>query len=512
MVMSGRLRALYLILLLTALVPRTRAAEWFVDIYDYYFTPTNLVVNQGDTVTWINRGLQAHDTTALDGSWVSELLYNEEQPFSFTFTNAGPYPYICLKHIDEYPDQTGLVVVASVNLPPGVQITNPPNGGVFAAPASFILGAEANDDGEVVSVEFFLNGLSLGSITTPPYVTNVSGLGTNNYTFTAIATDNEGATGTSVVNIVVQEAPPSTFTLVFSVTPPNTGVVLVSPPPIDGFYFAGATVALAAQPAAGFRFAHWIGDVAPSATTNNPLLLLMNSDKNVVAVFEPIPPLNFGVVGGRYLGLLIDESTTNYVTSGFVSLRVSKSGSYQGTATIGGITSVMRGQFDRLGYAPLVLRRASLSGSLQIDPDRQRMTGFITDGRKSPTLTLYRTAASTNAGLLAGHYTLAFSPGAPVPSPGGGAVRILSGDGVRLRGVLGDGNGWSDQTFLSPDARIPVFTRLYHNRGALLGWLTVATDGSITGDLRWFRPPDSRSTRYPDGLVLKMPVTGIRAD
>ena len=510
--MSGRFRTLGLILLLVALAPRTRAAERFVDIYDYYFTPTNLLVNQGDTVTWINRGLQAHDTTALDGSWASGLLYNEEQPFSFVFTNAGSFPYICLAHIDAYPEQTGLVVVASVNLPPGVQITNPPHGGVFAAPASFILGAEANDDGSVVSVEFFLNGLSLGIITSPPYVTNVNGLGTNHYIFTAIATDNEGATGTSVVNIVVQETPPTTFTLAFSVAPPNTGLVLVSPPPIDGLYFAGTTVALAPQPAAGFRFAHWMGAVALSAATNNPLLLLMNSDKNLTAVFEPIPPLVFSTVSGKYIGLLIDESATNYTTSGIISLRVARTGSYRGTATIGGIASVMSGQFDRLGYAPLVLRRASLSGSLQIDPVRQRMTGMITDGSKSPTLTLYRTAATTNAGPFAGNYELVFPAAAPVPEPGGGSLRILSSGGARLGGVLGDGKVWSDQSLLAPDARIPVFTRLYHNRGALLGWLAVAANGSVSGDLRWFRPADSRSRSYPDGFALKVPVTGSRVD
>jgi len=318
--MSGRLRAIYLILALSVLIPRARADEWFVDIYDYYFTPTNLLVNQGDTVTWINRGLQAHDTTALDGSWASDLLYNEEQPFSFTFTNAGSYPYICLKHIDQYPDQTGLVVVARINLPPGVQLTNPPNGGAYTAPASFIIGAEASDaDGSVAAVEFFLDGLSLGVITSPPYVTNVSGLGTNHYTITAITTDNQGATGTSVVSIVVQDTPVVTVTLNLAVEPPNSGEIFRTPLPIGGLYFAGTTVALAPQPAAGFRFSQWTGgDVAPSATNDNPLLLLMNSDKHVTAVFEPVPSVVFTNVDGLYSGLLIDEATTNYnyLTSG----------------------------------------------------------------------------------------------------------------------------------------------------------------------------------------------------
>jgi hypothetical protein len=78
--------------------------------------------------------------------------------------------------------------------------------------------------------------------------------------------------------------------------------------------------------------------------------------------------------------------------------------------------------------------------------------------------------------------------------------------------VLGDGRSWSDQPLLTPDGRIPVYARLYQNRGALLGWLVVAPDGTVSGDLRWFRPADSRSTSYPDGFALKVAVTGSRAD
>ncbi len=511
--MSGRLRAFYLALALSVLIPRAPGAEWFVDIYDYYFTPTNLLVNQGDTVTWINRGLQAHDTTSLDSLWASELLYNEEQPFSFIFTNAGSYPYICLKHIDEYPDQTGLVVVASVNLPPSVQVTNPINGSVLVSPASFVIGVEAQDAGGTVSsVELFLNDVSLVVFLSPPFVTNVNGLGNGNYVIKAIATDELGAAATNSVSFTVQDNPATTYTLTLSVSPPNGGTVLVTPAPVGGVYLANTNVALAPQPAADFRFAYWTNDVAPAAKTNNPLLLTMNSDKNVLAVFVPIPPLIFSTVDGRYFGLLIDESATNYRTSGFISLRVTRAGSFYGTATIGGIPSVMRGQFDHRGYATLSMRRGSLIGSLQIDPNGWRMTGTISDGKNSPALALYRISVSTNAGPFAGDYSLTFAAEAPVANPGAGSLRILSNAGARDRGVLGDGRIWSDRTFLTLDGRVPVFVPLYQNRGAMLGWLNVAGDGTVSGDVRWFRPGDSRSRTFPDGFEIKIPVTGSRND
>src|SRR5882672_7806410 len=87
--------------------------EWFVGIYNYYFTPTNLTVAVGDTVTWINMVSTAHDTTQYDvndpnsGSLWTVDPFGRGQSFSFTFTNSGNYPYLCGVHYADHNEQTG---------------------------------------------------------------------------------------------------------------------------------------------------------------------------------------------------------------------------------------------------------------------------------------------------------------------------------------------------------------------------------------------------------------------
>src|SRR5436190_17406127 len=158
------MRVIALFCLLMLALPRVQAAEWTVLTGDYYYDPSVLTIAPGDTVTWVNVGFQQHDTTASDSSWASPLLFSEEtftlapaDP-GYPFNSAREFPYICLKHIDEYPGQTGLVIVASANLPPSVNITSPANGAGFPAPASFTITANASDsDGTVARLQCFVN-------------------------------------------------------------------------------------------------------------------------------------------------------------------------------------------------------------------------------------------------------------------------------------------------------------------------------------------------------------------
>src|SRR5688572_12325806 len=93
----------YIFVVLLLLAPMARAAEWTVGIYDFYYLPTNVTVAVGDTVTWINKVPRAHDSTYYDPNnpeqslWASDLL-DENETFSYTFTSAGSYPYVCAVH------------------------------------------------------------------------------------------------------------------------------------------------------------------------------------------------------------------------------------------------------------------------------------------------------------------------------------------------------------------------------------------------------------------------------
>ena len=749
-----RFNAILFVLAFAFALASVRGAETLVEIRDYFFSPSTVTIAPGDTVRWVNKGFVPHDTTSLNGLWASGLLYNDEEFFTYTFTQAGQYPYVCATHIADYPGQTGLVIVASANLPPSVSITNPASGAVFTAPASFTIAALANDsDGTVGTVQFFVNGTPVGSSSGPTFSAAVSGLSAGSYSLTAVATDNQGATTTSdAVNIIVEASTPVKYPLTVSVAPPNSGSVTANPSqPADGYdagttvmltasaatgfaftgwngavtgtqnplaitmdaaksitanfapnttpthvltlitnppaagtiqaspapngasgtylegtrvtltaspalnfaftnwtgdasspsnsieivmdadktltanffaaatpafsltlitnpagagriqssplpnapngqyyegtvvtltaspsgqnvfrdwtgdtnstaasivfamnsdktftanfvpppayalvltvsptnfgsvfvtpapdsngtYSAGTTVGLAALPSSGFRFVGWTGAVV---STNNPILIVMNGNRALTALFEAIPPIDYNEAAGVYSGLLLDEQKTNYTTSGFITVRVSKTGRYRGTATIGGMRELIAGQFDRLGYAPMVARGASLNGSLRIDNGGQRIFGTLIEGTnspaRSPALLLNRAANPANAEARTGRYAITFGAAEPVSTEGMATLEISLRGLVRLRGTLGDGTLVTERTFISPDGRIPLFVQLYGRRGVIIGWLDVM-DGTVQGVVRWFRPGDSRRIEFADGFAIGVAVTGSRID
>ena len=77
-----------------------------VSIQDFFFSPAQITVQPGTTVTWMNNGQAPHTVTADDGSFDSETL-QPGQSFSFTFANAGTFSYFCEIH----PFMTGSVTV-----------------------------------------------------------------------------------------------------------------------------------------------------------------------------------------------------------------------------------------------------------------------------------------------------------------------------------------------------------------------------------------------------------------
>ena len=105
-------RLLYLAILsmagLVLLAPAASAQdEMTVSIQDFSFSPAQMTVAPGTTVTWTNEGPSPHTTTADDGSWDSGTLQQGED-FSFTFDKPGTYTYHCSIH----PDMTASVKVS----------------------------------------------------------------------------------------------------------------------------------------------------------------------------------------------------------------------------------------------------------------------------------------------------------------------------------------------------------------------------------------------------------------
>jgi len=82
------------------------AAEVTVHIDNFTFSPAELTVAPGTTVTWINTDDIPHTVVAKAQSFRSKALDTEDR-FSFTFTSAGDYDYFCSLH----PHMVGKVIV-----------------------------------------------------------------------------------------------------------------------------------------------------------------------------------------------------------------------------------------------------------------------------------------------------------------------------------------------------------------------------------------------------------------
>lgn len=208
----------YVVLCLLFVYPAV-GATFRVAMSNTKFEPPNLTINVGDTVTWNNIG-GLHDTVSgssgvPSGVWNSNnqfrrLMFPGES-FSFTFTTAGNFPYYCTPHWTI--GMVGTIRVLAPNSPPSVSILSPPNQADFPAPADITIQAEAADsDGTVTQVAFFMNGAPIGTVSTQPYSVTVNNLGPGNYTFSATATDNSGATGSAAVSVTVSGQQPTITT------------------------------------------------------------------------------------------------------------------------------------------------------------------------------------------------------------------------------------------------------------------------------------------------------------
>jgi plastocyanin len=112
-----------------------------VSIRDFYFEPSQLIIEPGTTVGWINEGTTQHTVFATSpaGTFLSQTLYPGES-FTYTFPQSfprrspdstvlpGTYRYICKIH----PDMKGSVIFSepgreatSVQQPPAT-VPQPP--------------------------------------------------------------------------------------------------------------------------------------------------------------------------------------------------------------------------------------------------------------------------------------------------------------------------------------------------------------------------------------------------
>ncbi|MFO1304394.1 MAG: Ig-like domain-containing protein [Burkholderiales bacterium] len=151
-------------------------------------------------------------------------------PYTYAWTNVAGGTYtITAKATDNLGlIATSTAVTAIVNKPPTVSITAPVNNANIFGPVTLPVYANASDaDGSIAKVEFYRDGVLIGTDTAAPYSASWSAaLGT--YVLTAKATDNRGAVTTSApVTVVVKVPQPPTVQIT---SPLNDGRVATQAP------------------------------------------------------------------------------------------------------------------------------------------------------------------------------------------------------------------------------------------------------------------------------------------
>lgn len=86
-----------------------------VAIAECAFQDTVTYIEPGQSVTWFNKDELPHTVTGAAGSWGDDLMLYQGDTASFTFEDAGVFPYYCVLH----PSMVGAVVVGTTEAPAG---------------------------------------------------------------------------------------------------------------------------------------------------------------------------------------------------------------------------------------------------------------------------------------------------------------------------------------------------------------------------------------------------------
>ena len=125
------------------------AADHAVSISGNAFSPANLTIAVGDTVTWTNSDARGHTATADDGTWDTGNIANGASG-SVTFPAAGSFSY----HCDIHPEMTGSITVQAAGAGTGGSTTPQTDTLAPASPA----GADWT-----IGVVVLLMGLAVGA-------------------------------------------------------------------------------------------------------------------------------------------------------------------------------------------------------------------------------------------------------------------------------------------------------------------------------------------------------------
>jgi RHS repeat-associated protein len=142
---------------------------------------------------------------------------------SWTAQSTGTY-LIKARAFDNAGSASEVTHTVKVNTPPTVGFSAPVAGSVYQAPLNLTFQAETTDNSAVTQVAFYNGGTLLGTDTTAPFQYAWPNIPSGNYSLTAVATDDDGASTTSAAVAFTVNLPPSV-----SIASPASGTILGAP-------------------------------------------------------------------------------------------------------------------------------------------------------------------------------------------------------------------------------------------------------------------------------------------
>ncbi|MCH7403925.1 Ig-like domain-containing protein, partial [Belliella kenyensis] len=165
------------------------------------------------TFNWDNAPLGNHYITAIATD--NEGAATVSTPIYITVEEAPEIP--------EAPETPATPEAPAVNVSPTISIITPEDQQVFEQGQVIeITALSADEDGEVVKVDFYAGDLLIASLEAEPFTFNWDNAPLGNHYITAIATDNEGAATVSTpVYITIEEAPAANVSPTISIITPE---------------------------------------------------------------------------------------------------------------------------------------------------------------------------------------------------------------------------------------------------------------------------------------------------
>jgi hypothetical protein len=259
----------------------------------------------------------------------------------------------------------------------------------------------------------------------------------------------------------------------------------------------------------------------------------LGTSTHTYTIQDGVAPFSFATLAGPYSGLIrpAQDTALTFARTGIFRTTVSKSGSFSGTAVLGGVRFAFSGSFDQTGVARFGRQKADfirvrLPGQpeqvlrLQLDMalGSHKLNGQLTG---QGNLSWSADRAVSSAPSLAGKYTVVFPAKTPAQQGldsaqypqghGVGTLSVLTSGGVRLSGTLADGRAVSFSGALSKENTFAFYAPLASGKGALsgaVGFRETPGASDLDGqDLLWFNPFSAARKRYPAGWI-----NGIRVD